>query len=115
LQNKKHCQSHSTGYDRDNSSPDNVGPVVDALIVSDGSITQVVHPADGGATEDTSSDDSPPSYSIRDAYCVEGGEEKDDRHAEREHCNANGVVDLHLGLSLGEGEGLVSYEMLHQK
>lgn len=115
LEDEEHGQRHSTGSDSNDSSPDDICWFVNALVVFDGSVGQVVHTADGTAAKDTSSYHSPPGDSIRDAYRVECGKEDNNRHAEGEYCHATGVYNLHLCLAFSKRECDIANEMLHHE
>ena len=86
--------------------------MIDAGIVCDGGVSEVVHAADGGARENARADDAGPSVAGAGADGDECDDEDDDRDEERRGGDFGGVGDLEFFFAVGEDDGEGADEML---
>ena len=91
---EEHGESNDASNDGDDCRTDNICEPVDAYIVGDGGIAQVVHTADSSAAEEAADADPPPRHTVIRSDNEEGGEENEDGNEERYCGKATRVCDL---------------------
>ncbi|GKT57299.1 hypothetical protein ColTof3_04638 [Colletotrichum tofieldiae] len=96
----------------DERRADDVDRVVDADVVVDGVVAEIVHTADCGTGQDASDTNSPPRDGVVNADGDEGGEEHGDGDEEGQGGEAARIRDLQHGLAVGQVDGPVTDEML---
>lgn len=98
-------QGDRAGGDGDDARADDVARPVDAGIVGDGGVAEVVHSADGAAGEDAGTDDAGQRVVRVGADGDEGDDEDDDGDEEGDGGYAGCVGDLESFLAVGEDDG----------
>lgn len=112
---KKDRERDDARHDGDDARARDVAGEVDAGVVRDGGVPEVVHPADGGAGEGAAAHDAGPgvwSRALAGADEEEGEEEDDYRDEEGEGGEAGGVGYLEGLLAVGYDYGSAGDEVL---
>lgn len=105
-------ESHYASSDCDECRTNNIDRIVNAYIVVDGVVSEIMHSADCSTSQNTSNADSPPRNGIVDTDGDKGSEKYGNRDEERQGCEAARIRNLQLRFSVGQVYGSISDEML---
>lgn len=105
-------ESHHASSDRDECRTDNIDRIINADVVVDGVVSEIMHSADCSTGQNTSDADSPPRNGIVDTDGNKGSEKYGNRDEERQGCEAARICNLQLRFSISQVYGSISDEML---
>lgn len=114
FKDKEQCEGYQTSKDRNNHRAHQIREFIRGAVVSDGSISQVVHAGNGSSREKPGKHDSPPLNSNISTDAQECEDEHEDGDQQRHDGQGGGVGDLEGFLAVKHVNGSIADEVLSE-